>query len=63
MKTRSVPRHLWPADRQRVDHAGNALRDAADKQLAEFRTQGMPADLVGALKWIAARRVLEGAPR
>jgi hypothetical protein len=62
MKTRSVPRHLWPDDHQRVDHAGNALHDAADQQLTEFRAQGMPADLAGALKWLAARRVLEGTP-
>lgn len=59
MKTRSVPRHLWPSDHQRVDHAGNALHAAAAAKLEEFRAQGMPADLAGALKWIAEHRQLD----
>ena len=54
-KTRGLPRYLWPDDHQRTDYRGNTLRDAAAKQLAEFRGQGMPSDLAGALRWIAAR--------
>jgi hypothetical protein len=52
MKTRSVPRHLWPSDRQRVDHAGDKERALAADVLAECYRRGMPRDLAGALKWV-----------